>query len=340
MAAEVPQQGETTETLAPAVSPTPALEELDPTKEPSQLGKHPRSEDDANAEDTPESKLTSFLNAPSSFPRIGVVQLILRHYREKAEAAEAEEAAKTLLSLNPANQSTSTAPDPSKSEEEVPLKFRWRIEHTQTLHWHADSRVTPLNEIYALLGLPAADEAPGMPSKRGEAITNMKKSRMLNQPTSILGKTDLIQALDHDSAWDLLPRHAREHLYTLLPLRTVDTPPWDPDVHPMHTEMRPYIEETIRQWKEDLKCGRETKKWRDSAIIAGMERVEGKFEEFRRAERDAKFKNWTQLLGSIEKGEYDSEDEDAEHEADANEAEEEEKEVEVNADGLPIHDVD
>ena len=49
---------------------------------------------------------------------------------------------------------------------------------------------------------------------------------------------------------------------------------------------KPYIEEELRRWQEDLKDGREGKKWRDEAMQAGKDRVQGKFDEWKEAERE------------------------------------------------------
>ena len=49
---------------------------------------------------------------------------------------------------------------------------------------------------------------------------------------------------------------------------------------------KPYIEEELRRWQEDLKDGREGKKWREEAMQAGRDRVQGKFDEWKEAERE------------------------------------------------------
>ncbi|KAI7506351.1 hypothetical protein KC367_g151 [Hortaea werneckii] len=78
------------------------------------------------------------------------------------------------------------------------------------------------------------------------------------------------------AAWTALPLPVRQHLYTLLPPPEPHEPAHDPEINPMQTAYRPYIEEELSQWQADLGNGFETKKWRDDAIRASQERLEGK----------------------------------------------------------------
>ncbi|KAK5163648.1 uncharacterized protein LTR77_010597 [Saxophila tyrrhenica] len=106
-----------------------------------------------------------------------------------------------------------------------------------------------------------------------------QQKRLITQPTSKLGKLDICTILRKEDSWTLLPRPTREELYTLLPAPRAGEPAHDPDVHPLRTNLKPFIEEELRVWQEDLKEGREAKKWRVEAMQAGKDRREGKFEE-------------------------------------------------------------
>jgi hypothetical protein len=79
---------------------------------------------------------------------------------------------------------------------------------------------------------------------------------------------------------------ARQQLYTLLPPPQEGEPEHNPDVHPLKSMYKPYIEEELRRWQEDLKDEREGKKWREEAMQAGRDRVQGKFDEWKEAERE------------------------------------------------------
>ena len=57
-------------------------------------------------------------------------------------------------------------------------------------------------------------------------------------------------------------------------------------MHPLKSVYKSYIEEELRRWQEDLKDGREGKKWREEAMQAGQDRVEGKFDEWKELERE------------------------------------------------------
>lgn len=108
---------------------------------------------------------------------------------------------------------------------------------------------------------------------------------MLTSLTSI--NTIPKSILRKEESWALLPREIREQLYALLPdPRQEGEEPYDPDVHPLHTRSKPYIEEEIRRFRDDLKDGREQKKWRVEAMQAGKDRLEGKFDEWKERERE------------------------------------------------------
>lgn len=93
------------------------------------------------------------------------------------------------------------------------------------------------------------------------------QKRLLTAENSRLGKVDIVSMLRRDDAWIALPRETREHLYTLLPAADESEPPRDPDVNPLHIQrLKKYIEEEARRWQEDLKEGREVKKWRTEAM--------------------------------------------------------------------------
>ena len=70
---------------------------------------------------------------------------------------------------------------------------------------------------------------------------------------------------------------------------------------------KPYIEEELRRWQEDLKDGREVKKWRDEAMQAGRDRVEGKFDQWKEAERE---EYWGKAAASGAKAEVQDENVD------------------------------
>lgn len=90
---------------------------------------------------------------------------------------------------------------------------------------------------------------------------------MLTAENSRLGKVpDLVVMLQNENAWKTIPRETREHLYTQLPPANESESPRDPDVNPLLIErLKPYIEEELRRWQDDLREGRETKKWRAEA---------------------------------------------------------------------------
>lgn len=97
-----------------------------------------------------------------------------------------------------------------------------------------------------------------------------------------------------------MPLEVRQSLYDLLPQPVEEEPPHDVDVHPLKTQYRPYIEEGIRTWQQDLLDGREVKTWRDEAMQAERDRQEGKWDDFKTYQREA---DWGSENGSDD-GEY------------------------------------
>lgn len=57
-------------------------------------------------------------------------------------------------------------------------------------------------------------------------------------------------------------------------------------MHPLSTHYKPYIEEEVRRWQDDLKDGKEAKLWREDAMQAGKDRVEGRFDEWKDMQRE------------------------------------------------------
>jgi hypothetical protein len=51
--------------------------------------------------------------------------------------------------------------------------------------------------------------------------------------------------------------------------------PHDLGVNPLETRFGKAIENELRKWQDDLKEGRETKKWREEAMLAGRDRTSG-----------------------------------------------------------------
>lgn len=54
----------------------------------------------------------------------------------------------------------------------------------------------------------------------------------------------------------------------------------------MMTGYRQYIEEELGRWQSDLENGLEMKKWREDGVKAGRERLEGKYDEWKEAQRE------------------------------------------------------
>lgn len=72
----------------------------------------------------------------------------------------------------------------------------------------------------------------------------------------------------------------------MLPPPQEGEPPHNIDVNPMRTMYRPYIEEELHRWQDDLREGKETKTWREQAIEAGRERESGVWDEWKEAQRE------------------------------------------------------
>nr|POF17766.1 hypothetical protein CFP56_13178 [Quercus suber] len=111
-----------------------------------------------------------------------------------------------------------------------------------------------------------------------------KQRRMLTQANSPLGRVNLVGFLDNEKAWMTLPKALRQELYSQLP--TIGNESHDIDINPLHSALRPYMEDAIANWQEDLREGRESKKWRQEAIDAGRERERGKFDEYSEAHKE------------------------------------------------------
>jgi len=95
------------------------------------------------------------------------------------------------------------------------------------------------------------------------------------------------QVLRKDGAWETLDLETRQRLYSLLPPSTNEDFPHDFDVNPLQSQFGKDIENELRKWQDDLKDGRETKKWRDEAIQAGRDRASGAFDVGGRDERES-----------------------------------------------------
>lgn len=99
------------------------------------------------------------------------------------------------------------------------------------------------------------------------------QKRLLTAENSRLGKLDIVAMLRKDEAWSLLPHETRENLYTLLPPATEAEPPRDLDINPLNIQtLKPYIEEELRKWQNDLTEGREVRKWRVEAMQVCLRR--------------------------------------------------------------------
>jgi hypothetical protein len=62
-----------------------------------------------------------------------------------------------------------------------------------------------------------------------------------------------------------LDLETRQRLYSLLPPSTNEEFPHNFDVNPLQSQFGKGIEKELRKWQDDLKDGRDTKKWRDEA---------------------------------------------------------------------------
>lgn len=92
--------------------------------------------------------------------------------------------------------------------------------------------------------------------------------------------------LRKEEAWMTLPQEVREQLYALLPAPGDGELAHDVNVNPLKTDYKSHIEEELRRWQQDLKDGREGKKWREEAMQAGRDRVDGKFDEWKESQRE------------------------------------------------------
>ncbi|KAK5155644.1 hypothetical protein LTS14_005905 [Recurvomyces mirabilis] len=134
----------------------------------------------------------------------------------------------------------------------------------------------------------------------------MSQKRLLTSEKSKLGNVDLTNTqtlLKKPGLWDALPLEKRQELYAMLPTPADGQTPHDPAMNPLRSEHHFYIEEALRKWQDDLKDGKEEKKWRQDAMKASVDRKEGKFNEWRAAERE---RHW----GVKDEGEGERDDEE------------------------------
>ncbi|CZT18760.1 uncharacterized protein RCC_04604 [Ramularia collo-cygni] len=104
-----------------------------------------------------------------------------------------------------------------------------------------------------------------------------------NGKLSKVGKISAV--LQKEMAWELLPPEARQRLYELLP-EAPEGRPHNPDVHPFKTMYLERIKTESENWHNDLKDGKETKKWRDEAMQAGRDRSLGLWDDWKEARRE------------------------------------------------------
>jgi hypothetical protein len=83
------------------------------------------------------------------------------------------------------------------------------------------------------------------------------------------------QILHKEAAWETLDLETRQRLYALLPASIAGEMPHDPSVNPLQSQFGKAIENELRKWQDDLKEGRETRKWREEAMLAGRDRTSG-----------------------------------------------------------------
>jgi hypothetical protein len=62
--------------------------------------------------------------------------------------------------------------------------------------------------------------------------------------------------------------------------------PHDFNINPLQTQFGKGIENELRKWQDDLKDGRESKRWRDEAMQAGKDRANGAFDVAQDEARD------------------------------------------------------
>lgn len=91
--------------------------------------------------------------------------------------------------------------------------------------------------------------------------------------------------LRKEAAWEDLPLETKQRLYELLP-KAPDGRPHNPEVHPLKTLYANNIKGELHAWQEDLKDGKETKKWRDEALKAGQDRSLGLWDEWKETHRE------------------------------------------------------
>ncbi|KAH9832818.1 Elongator subunit Iki1 [Teratosphaeria destructans] len=132
------------------------------------------------------------------------------------------------------------------------------------------------------------------PTKRQKLDMDKKNKRLITAANSKLGKVDLAALLTKPEAWSALPLDTREHLYSLLPAPDPDNngARHDPDINPLESKFGGIIREELQVWQEELRNGYETAKWRNEAVEAGRERLEGCYDEWKDA---AKEDQWGRL---------------------------------------------
>jgi hypothetical protein len=106
--------------------------------------------------------------------------------------------------------------------------------------------------------------------------------------------------LRKEAAWSLLPLETRQRLYELLPTVPEGCPPHDPNVHPLKSLYQERITAEFKWWQDDLKDGKETKRWREEALQAGHDRSLGLWDDWKEAQREATFRK----IENDENGEY------------------------------------
>lgn len=73
----------------------------------------------------------------------------------------------------------------------------------------------------------------------------------------------------------------------MLPPPREDEAPWNVDINPLNTRLGPYLEDEILIYQQDLKDGKETKKWRNDALQATQARRDEGWDEIRKKQRQA-----------------------------------------------------
>ncbi|KAF2770752.1 hypothetical protein EJ03DRAFT_350049 [Teratosphaeria nubilosa] len=141
---------------------------------------------------------------------------------------------------------------------------------------------------------PPDEDEDERPSNRQKLDMDKKNKRLITAANSKLGKTDLAVLLTKPEAWSALPLSTRENLYSLLPAPDPenDGARHDPDINPLESKFGEIIREELQIWQEELRGGYETAKWRNEAVEAGRERLEGNYDEWKDA---AKEEQWGRL---------------------------------------------